>query len=446
MMLTVRCLSILCGCLAAVPACPCQTQLGDRLCLELPDIGRDGHAAAGWSTWAEREEIKPRCFFDATHSRTKSAALAISGDGIPAEHGGWAYLIKGVRPAQYYRLTAFYQARSVSDESRQIVARIDWLDDKGQRVGQPDYAYETAADGEWTRTALAVPAPPNAACAKIELSLGWAPQGTVWWNDITFEETVPPPARWVRIGTVCMHLRTNPDNLGAYLRAIDGIAKDRPDIVCLGEEIILAGTTKGYAGAAEEIPGPSTHRLGESARKYGMYIVAGLTERAGHAIYNTAVLIDRHGNLAGKYRKVFLPREEIEGGIAPGDSYPVFDTDFGRIGIMLCWDDEYVDPARALAIQGAEILFLPTAGGYLTLFKATAMQNHVYFVSSGGGVESAIIDPTGKVLFATNESGAIKTIAVNLADRFVDPWLGDLRARFHKEVHGGMALPRPLDK
>ena len=103
-----------------------------------------------------------------------------------------------------------------------------------------------------------------------------------------------------------------------------------------------------------------------------MYIVAGLTERDGRAVYNTAVLIDRHGSVAGEYRKVYLPREEIEGGLTPGQALPVFETDFGRIGMMICWDSEYVDPARALALRGAEIVFVPAAGGYLTLLRCRA--------------------------------------------------------------------------
>jgi predicted amidohydrolase len=218
------------------------------------------------------------------------------------------------------------------------------------------------------------------------------------------------------------------------LDAIDEIAKDKPDIVCLGEEILTEGTSKSYSSIAEPIPGPSTKRIGAKARQYHMYIVAGLTEQVGSEIYNTAVLIDRFGNLAGKYRKVFLPREEIEGGLTPGDAWPVFDTDFGRIGIMICWDNEYVDGARAMALKGAEILFVPAAGGYLTLLKARALENHLYVVSSGYGVESSIIDPTGKVLFATLDSGVEKAIAINLSERFWDPWLGDMRPRFHKEV------------
>jgi predicted amidohydrolase len=177
-----------------------------------------------------------------------------------------------------------------------------------------------------------------------------------------------------------------------------------------------------------------------------VYLVAGLIERDAHAAYNTSVLIDRHGNVAGKYRKVYLPREEIEGGLTPGSGCPVFDTDFGKIGMMVCWDAEYTDAARALAVQGAEIILVPVAGGYLTLLRARALENHLYVVSSGFDVESAIIDPTGEVLFATKDSGVSKVMAINLADRFTDAWLGDMRARFHKEMRTDIAPPFPEGK
>jgi len=338
---------------------------------------------------------------------------------------------------------ARYRVRSVPDERRQVIARLDWLDAAGHRVGQPDYAYETSAEGDWTRVTLGVPAPEGAARVRMELALGWAPQGTVWWDDIVLEETRPPAPRLVRIGTISLHPRGGADeNLGAFLRAIDEIAGDKPDIVCLGEEILVEGSSRSYTGAAEEIPGPSTRLLGEKARRYGMYIVAGLTERDGKLDYNTAVLIDRRGEVAGRYRKVYLPREEIEGGLTPGDACPVFDADFGRIGMMICWDAEYGDPARAMALKGAEIILVPAAGGYLTLLRARALENHLYVVSSGYDVESAIIDPTGEVLFSTMDSGVHKTIPVDLSRRFTDPWLGDMRPRFHKELRLDLVQPR----
>jgi predicted amidohydrolase len=430
--------------LALAGSSPAQPASGLRI--ELRDFAAAGEAASGWSIWAQRDEIRPRCYVDPTHFRSAPDALAISGNGNPLEYGGWAHTIGNIKPGQYYELAAYFSTWSVPDESRQVLARLDWLDASGRRVGQPDYAYETSPDGPWTRVALKVPAPASAAGVRLELTLGWAPQGTVWWDDISFAETPAPPERWVRIGTVSLHPRNNPDNLGAYIRALDEVAKERPDIVCLGEEILNEGNSKSYISTAEPIPGPSTRRLGESARRHGMYLVAGLIERDGRGAYNTSVLIDRRGNVAGKYRKVYLPREEIEGGLTPGSTCPVFETDFGRIGIMVCWDAEYTDAARALAEQGAEMVLVPAAGGYLTLLKARALENHLYVISSGFDVESSIIDPTGTVLFATLDSGVHKVIRVNLAERFTDPWLGDMRARFHKEIRTDLLPPRPEKK
>jgi predicted amidohydrolase len=290
---------------------------------------------------------------------------------------------------------------------------------------------------------MLAPAPAGAARVRIELSLCWAPGGTVWWDDVVLEEAQPPVPRPVRLGTISLHPRGGAqENLAAFLGALDRIAADKPDIVCLGEEILVEGSSRSYTGAAEPIPGPSTRLLGEKARRYGMYIVAGLTESDGRLDYNTAVLIDRRGNVAGKYRKVYLPREEVEGGLTPGDACPVFDTDFGRVGMMICWDAEYGDPARAMALQGAEVIFVPAAGGYLTLLRARALENHLYVVSSGFDVESAIIDPRGEVLFATSDSGVNKTVQVDLSQRFVDPWEGDMRPRFHKELRLDLLNPR----
>jgi predicted amidohydrolase len=429
------------GFLAASLAGIAPAQPAGGLRIELKDFAPGSQAATGWASFAQRDEIKPRCYVDTGFFRSSPDSLAISGNGNPLEYGGWTHSIGPVTPGKYYRLTAYFTDRSVPDERRQVVARLDWQGKSGGRVAQPDYAYETSAAGEWTRVTMCVPAPPDAASVKLELILGWAPQGTVWWDDIVFEESPPPPDRWVRIGTLSLHPQNNPDNLGAFLSLLDQAAKEKPDIVCMGEEILNEGHPLNYLGTAEPIPGPSTKRLGEAARKYGIYIVAGLIERDGPAAYNTAVLIDRHGNVAGKYRKVYLPREEIEGGLMPGSDCPVFDTDFGRIGMMICWDAEYTDVARALGVQGAEIIMVPAAGGYLTLLKARALENHLYVVSSGDTVESSIIDPTGEVLYSTMDSGVYKVTAVNLAARFTDPWIGDMRPRFHKEMRPDIVAP-----
>jgi predicted amidohydrolase len=429
---------VACGLLLISTACPGRAENAPALRLDLNDF-----AGGGWSAFAQRDDVRPRCRVDSGRFRSPPASLAIYGNDNPLEYGGWVRPITGLRAGQYYTLTAYFHAAAINDVRRNVVARLDWQDASGRRAGQPDYAYETAPDGDWTRVTMSVPAPLGATGARLELILGWSPGGTVWWDDITLEEAPAPPGRWVRLGTISLHPRDNPDNLGAYLEQLDRIAADKPDIVCLGEEILNEGNSNTYLGTAEPVPGPSTARLGESARRHGFYIVAGLIERDGKAAYNTSVLIDRQGKLVGKYRKVFLPREEIEGGLTPGDSFPVFDTDFGRIGIMVCWDAEYVEAARSLAEEGAEVILVPAAGGYMTLLKARALENHLFVVSSGNDVESAVIDPTGAVLFETKDSGVAKVVRVDLADRFIDPWLGDMRPRFHKEMRPELLAPPP---
>lgn len=398
----------------------------------------------GWETWAPRQEISPKCYVDSSSYRSAPTSLAITGNGNPAAYGGWTYRVAKVQAGRHYRLIAFYRTRNVSHEQLRVVARLDWQDAKNQRVGYPDYAYLTESDGDWKRLTMQVAAPEGASQALLELTLGWAPQGIVWWDDISLEEVQPPPARMVRIGTVSLRPRQTggkEGSLNAFLKALDEVAVGKPDIVCLGEGMTLIGNNSSYVELAEPIPGPATARLGEKARQHHMYIVGGLYEREGSTVYNTAVLIDRSGKVAGKYRKVYLPREEIEGGLTPGSSYPVFETDFGRIGIMICWDVHYPDPARALAAQGAEILFLPIWGGDTKLMQARALENHVYLVTAGYDCETALFNPLGEALHSTKESGVFKTLSVDLNQRFIEPWLGDMRSRFHKEIRRDVESP-----
>jgi predicted amidohydrolase len=407
----------------------------------LKDFSQDGAdlEASGWKTWSPRPPLLPRCYVDTVCFRSAPSALAISGNSNAAAYGGWTFPFRDLKPGQHYRLTAYFKTRAVAQPHRQVVARVDWRGKDGQRVGQPDYVFKVEPAGNaWKRLAMEVPAPKGASEARLELALGWSPQGTVWWDDISWEEVPAPESRLVRLGLVSLRPQNTGSRYGslqAFLKALDQVAAGRPDLVCLGEGITMVGNSASYADLAEPLPGPTTRALGEKARQHHMYVVAGLYEREGEALYNTAVLIDREGRLAGKYRKVYLPREEIEGGLTPGVTFPVFEADFGRIGIMICWDSEYADPARALAYQGAEIILLPIWGGYMKLMQARALENHLYLLSSGYDVETALIDPLGEVLFSTKESGVYRTFSIDLNQRFADPWLGDMRGRFHKELH-----------
>ena len=120
---------------------------------------------------------------------------------------------------------------------------------------------------------------------------------------------------------------------------------------------------------AESIPGSTTKLFASLARKYAMVIIVPIFERRAAGIYhNTAVVIDADGTLLGSYRKMHIPDDPFyyeKFYFTPGDQgYPTFDTRYGRIGVLICWDQWYPEAARLMALAGAKILFYPTAIGW----------------------------------------------------------------------------------
>jgi N-carbamoylputrescine amidase len=126
---------------------------------------------------------------------------------------------------------------------------------------------------------------------------------------------------------------------------------------------------------AEPIPGPTTESLAALAGELGVVIIAALFERRAAGVYhNTAAVIDADGAYLGKYRKMHIPQDpgfEEKFYFTPGDlGYKVWDTKFGKISVLICWDQWYPEAARLAALAGAEILFYPTAIGWLPEEKA----------------------------------------------------------------------------
>ena len=414
--------------------------------LPLAESSFKGATPAGWRTWSPREEIAPKMFVDSTQSRGGEGALAVSGAGNPAASGGWEREAGPVEAGRWYRLTAWYRAKGLTEEANQILARLAWVDEKGRKTGQPEFAWEITTEGAWKRLTVAAPAPEKSARAVVQLWLHNAPTATVWWDDIRLEQIDAPAPRKVNIAAVRLRpSRTSGPEENVRLFS-DVVRKKTPaavDLIVFPEGMTVVGTGKKYPEIAESVPGPTTKALAELAKERKSWIVAGLYERDGAAIYNTAILLDREGRIAGKYRKVYLPREEVEAGLTPGSDYPVFRTDFGRVGLMICWDVHYTDPARALALKGAEIVVLPIWGGNLTLTKARAIENSVFLVTSGYDIPSLILDPHGETLASTETNGEVALATVDLNRRYPWEWLGDMRGRFMREVRLDVPVKRP---
>ena len=139
--------------------------------------------------------------------------------------------------------------------------------------------------------------------------------------------------------------------------------------------------------AAEPMDGPSPTLMALKAKQYGMNVAGGfLLRQAGtERTYNVCALFGRTGELIGLYRKNHLYVTELLSGITPGDEVPVFDTDFGKVGIITCYDSFFTDVIELEALKGAEIVLFPSAGYYRSLMPARASDNGVRIVASSWG-------------------------------------------------------------
>jgi N-carbamoylputrescine amidase len=172
-------------------------------------------------------------------------------------------------------------------------------------------------------------------------------------------------------------------------KAIDGIktaALSGANIVCLQELFasLYFCDTQDHANfnLAESIPGPTTIKLQEVAKELGVVIIASLFEkRTAGLFHNTTAVINSDGSYLGIYRKSHIPDDpgfNEKFYFAPGDTgYKVFDTEFGKLGVLICWDQWYPEAARITSLMGAEILFYPTAIGW-ELDTTTEVNNEQY--------------------------------------------------------------------
>jgi predicted amidohydrolase len=384
-----------------------------------------------WATSTPRAEIAPEFAVDRDGGRSSSAAARIRCRG-DEQIGIWRQRCAGVQGGQTYRFTGYFRTEKIASAQEAVWIKLEWLNASGQQAAK-DYVTRFTPEDGWMRVDDTVPAPADAVAVQVELGLQWC-EGTVWWDDLRLATSAPPPPRKVRVTTVCFlpPSSTTPEqNLAFYAAKIDLAGRERADIVCLGETINYIHTGLKPHEVAEPIPGPSTKTLGEAARRHHLWVVTSLYEREGNRVYNTAVLIDRQGKLAGRYRKTHLPETEMLGGVTPGTEYPVFKTDFGTIGMQVCYDNFFPEVARSLALQGAEILFTPIWGdareeGYDwdIVARARAIDNAVYFVASAyTHKRSLIIDPGGRILAETKGQEGLVTADLELDRRRLEPWL-----------------------
>ncbi|MEO6055206.1 MAG: carbon-nitrogen hydrolase [Gemmatimonadales bacterium] len=266
------------------------------------------------------------------------------------------------------------------------------------------------------------------------------------------------------------------DNMRRAIAGVREAAASGAQIICLQElfrsQYFCQVEDHRFFDLAESIPGPSTQSLAALAAELGVVIVASLFEKRAEGLYhNTAAIIDADGRYLGKYRKMHIPDDPQyyeKFYFTPGDlGFRTWDTRYGRIGVLICWDQWYPEAARLTALAGAQILFYPTAIGWLpaekaehgaqqqaaweTIQRSHAIANGVYVCAvnrvghegdPSGGIEfwggSFVADPGGRILVKGGGEAEVLTATVDLGkvntSRTHWPFLRDRRIDAYQDI------------
>ncbi len=225
---------------------------------------------------------------------------------------------------------------------------------------------------------------------------------------------------------------------------IDTAALDRPDLILLTEGCMHntpPGASREEKDAKSEPlpePGPITRFLMRKAAKHRAYIMGSYWRKApkGSGRFNCAVLLDRQGKLVGYYDKMFPTIGEMEGGILPGRGPVVFDTDFGRIGAMICFDLNFTELLAEYKQQRVELICFLSNFRAGRLIPAAALQNQCFIASSVPEENGVIVDPLGRTLAESSHFGRIIFARINLDSRVVHIDYNAQRVRRMKEKYG----------
>ena len=224
------------------------------------------------------------------------------------------------------------------------------------------------------------------------------------------------------------------ENVRTVKAYLEKIKDENPDFVILPEMFCCPYQTENFPIYAEKEGGPVWQQLSGYAKQYGIYLIGGsMPEKDAEGnVYNTSYIFDREGKQIGKHRKVHLFDIDVKGGqtfkesdtLTAGDSDTVFDTEFGKMGVMLCFDIRFPELSRMMVNDGARIVFVPAAFNMTTgpahwelSFRTRALDNQIYMVGcapardvSAGYISwghSIVTDPWGRVIDMLDEKKGI---------------------------------------
>jgi len=366
-----------------------------------------------WEFDSPREQLKPLFY-------KGDGKIVIEGNGNPNVFGYWKFKVD-VEGGKAYKYKVRFKTNGIEDLNLHVLNIINWRI-KGMKPDECPYDQISNyyREGEYIIGEQSFETAKEVSEAEIQLGARYIKNGSVSWFEVSLTGTEREKSRAVIVTAVkwnSYESGTAGNNRRRIEDLLDQAGASKSDLVLLPEFTNQYSPKVRCEDIAESVPEGETCRLlAEKARQYKMNVCAGIVERDGDFLYNTAVLFDRKGEFSGKYRKVHLYwPEAMFCGLTPGDEHPVFDTDIGKIGIIICYDSWYPETSRILALKGAELILFPNAGYEPLLLPARAIDNGVYLAASSMYAEAVIVDTRGKVL-ARTDNGIVST-CIDLSKR-----------------------------
>ena len=369
--------------------------------------------------------------------------------------GGWQLEWAGVQPGHLVRIRCPARIEDIAVPSDALACIVIWgtvePDDVslGTRLFWDYVCAPPVADG-LTRLDGTLAVPPDCSTVTVRLALRWADTGLVDWGPVTIEDlgVAPerPPVR-VAIATGAEEgarasRPTVDEGVSYYAGLAERACVDHgAELVALPEIGPQWHVPSHAFDKAVSVPGPETDRFAAIARRHAAVIVVGVHERDGDAVFNSAVTIDRTGEIAGVYHKVHLASFEAVSGVLPGEDFPVHDTAVGRIGCNICMDSSAAESSRLVGLKGADFLVLPIMGDHRAsvwnrgnpvldegrwrcIMRTRAMDNQLTMVVARNcGVGSCVVDRSGEVL-AYNDGNSDIVVADVARDDGYRKWNG----------------------
>lgn len=349
--------------------------------------------------------------------------------------GGWQFVFTGISAGQCLsiRLDAEYAGLAAPRDATLCTAywgRIAPDSSSPSPLLERDYLLPESVDPSSMRFSRVLRVPEHSDALTVRCTLRWVAGGEVRWHvpEVEIVDRPGPEPTPARVAVVTGRYQEHPraetiaDNARFYGELCETACRQvKPDLIVLPEIALQWGVSGHAVELARPAPSADTDPFAKIAVRHKTRIVLGMLERDGDAVHNSALLIGPDGNIDGRYRKVHLAaNSEWESGILPGDSFPVFATEVGRIGCNICMDSSAAESSRMVGLGGADFLVLPIMGDlrasrwtpgsplfnesrWLAIMRTRALDNQLCMVVARNNAHgSCIIDRKGDVL-AWNE-------------------------------------------